>query len=289
MNDIAERPYCAFSRPNGDYLRYFKLGSDGVIEDIGGSGNDNERFWVYDGGILYLLSNNKQVTSCFSLTEFTESQSVFEGYFMEKIPLKIVSVKNRSDLFPRKTKYKSRDLIDSGFLEVGDHTYGKVNFVDRITSKLKIGDYCSIAFEVMFIGSNHRIDFVSTYPFKTINAFLGEGEIDIDDHATKGNIVVGNDVWIGYSAKILSGVTIGDGAVIAAGSVVTKDVEPYSIVAGNPGRHKKYRIEDADDRRKMQAIAWWDWSEEKVSENIDKIVNPDIKAFIEEFYVEKKS
>lgn len=286
MFDINDKPYCTFSRMNGDFKRYFKLDIDGVIKDIGTEGNDNERFWSFDGAILTLYSSSKSVTSVFYVKESDDEQCLLEGYFMDKIPLKIVCVKNRSDLFENKTKYHHRDIIDSGQLVVGPHTYGRLHLHDKFSEKIIIGDYCSIAQKVDWFLMNHRIDLISTYPFSNLKAFWTDDEVKHEDHVSKGMIIVGNDVWIGMSAKIMSGVTIGDGAVIAAGAIVTKNVEPYSIVAGNPAKHIKYRIEDADDRRKMQAIAWWNWSEEKVSENINKIVNPDIKAFIKEFYVE---
>lgn len=287
MFDINDKPFCTFSRMNGDFKRCFKLDVDGVITDIGSEGNDNERFWSFDGAILTLYSSLKNVTSVFYVKEAGEEQCLLEGYFMDKIPLKIVCVKNRSDLFENKTKYHHGDLIASGQLVVGSHTYGRLSLYDKSNEKIVIGDYCSIAKKVDWFLMNHRIDLVSTYPFNSLRVFWSDNEAEHNDHVSKGMIIVGNDVWIGMSAKIMSGVIIGDGAVIAAGAVVTKNVQPYSIVAGNPAKHIKYRIENEEDRRKMQEIAWWDWSEEKVSENVDKIMNPDIKAFIEEFYVEK--
>ncbi|MDY4332808.1 CatB-related O-acetyltransferase [Pectobacterium brasiliense] len=284
MLNVLGRPYCTFSRSNGDFKRFFKLEVDGRIKDLNNDGNDNERFWSFDSGILYLLSKNKDITSSFYLKESNELHSIFEGFFMDKIPLKIVCVKNRSDLYELKTKYQNSELIERGYLKVGDHTYGYVSFVDKSYGKLTIGDYCSIAHSVEFIAANHRIDSVSTYPFKSLRTYWYDGDIETYDHVNKGNIRVGNDVWIGRSAKIMSGVNVGDGAVIAAGAIVTKNVDSYSVVAGNPAKHIKYRIEDEEDRRKMLDIAWWNWSEEKVSENINKIMTLDIKAFISEFY-----
>lgn len=284
MSDILDKPFCIFSRMNGDFKRYFMFESNGTIKDINDDGHDNERFWSFDGAILTLYSSDKQATSVFYLKESEEERCLFEGYFMSNIPLKIICMKNRSDLFQKKTKFYHKDLISSGQLVVGPHTYGVVNLLDPIYSKLVIGDYCSIGPNVDFIIANHRVDLVSTYPFKDLNIYWSDDKIIENDHVSKGDITIGNDVWIGNAAKIMSGVNIGDGAVIATGAIVTKNVESYSIVAGNPAKHIKYRIEDEDDRRKMQEIAWWNWSEEKVSENINKIMTPDIKAFIGEFY-----
>lgn len=135
------------------------------------------------------------------------------------------------------------------YISVGNATYGTLNV--HITSdkaKLKIGSYCSIADEVMFLlSSDHPLDRLSTYPFESmlLSKEYNEGQ-------TKGDIVVGDDVWIGYRSTILSGVTIGQGAVIAAGSVVTKDVPPYTIVGGNPAKIIKYRFDEKTIKNMMK-------------------------------------
>ena len=124
---------------------------------------------------------------------------------------------------------------------VGKNTYGKISVSDEspATYKLIIGSYCSIAQDVLFLLSNeHSINTISTYPFKKL--VFGYG----NEARGKGNIIVKDDVWIGARAVICSGVTIGQGAIVGACSVVTKDVEPYSIVAGNPARVIKYRFDE---------------------------------------------
>jgi len=134
----------------------------------------------------------------------------------------------------------STDKIESlKHLEIGKKSYGTINFVDAHTSgyMLKIGSYCSIAPRVYFLlGAEHNESLISTYPFKVM--LYGTKK----EGLSKGDIVVGNDVWIGISAIICGGIEIGQGAIIAAGSVVTKNVEPYSIVGGNPAKHIKYRF-----------------------------------------------
>lgn len=127
-------------------------------------------------------------------------------------------------------------------------------------SNLIIGKYCSIALEVkFFLGGNHRMDRVSTWIHPSV---------EDDNLRSSGNITIGNDVWIGYNATIMSGVTIGDGAVIAANSTVVKDVPPYSITGGNPAKHIKHRFskEDIDFLLKEK---WWNWSPEKIQKNKD--------------------
>ena len=124
---------------------------------------------------------------------------------------------------------------------------------------------------LFFNSANHTLSSLSTYPFPI---FFEEGDLDIKDITkawdNKGNIVVGNDVWIGYEAVILAGVTIGDGAIIGARAVVTKDVPPYTIVGGVPAKpiRKRFNEETIDTLLKLK---WWDWSKERISKNIAAI------------------
>ena len=150
-------------------------------------------------------------------------------------------------IFKVKWKKKNRhnsvgvsNVFDINLVEVGKATYGKIKVVMHDTShKLIIGSYCSIAGETVFLLSGeHNTKTFSSFPFKV--KLLGEKY----EGSSKGDIIIGDDVWIGYRTIILSGVNIGQGAVVAAGSVVTKDVPPYSIVAGNPAKVVKLRFND---------------------------------------------
>lgn len=131
------------------------------------------------------------------------------------------------------------NVFDPGTVVVGKYTYGPLKVLSNMKSvTLKIGDFCSIADQVCFIlGSDHDTSHLSTFPFTKVVP-----DISRNDAISKGNIVIGDDVWIGYGATILSGVQVGQGAVIAAQSVVTKDVPAYAIVAGNPAKVIKYRF-----------------------------------------------
>jgi acetyltransferase-like isoleucine patch superfamily enzyme len=158
-------------------------------------------------------------------------------------------------------------------LVVKDNTYGKFTIVGSI-SKVVIGDYCSIAEGVtIFIGHEHRTDWVTTYPLN------GDGNEHL---ASKGDVVIGNDVWIGRNATILSGVTVGDGAVIGACALVTKDVPPYAIVGGVPAKVLKYRF-TPEQIAALQRIQWWEWPTEKINQAAPLLLSADIRKFIDAY------
>jgi acetyltransferase-like isoleucine patch superfamily enzyme len=128
-------------------------------------------------------------------------------------------------------------------------------------SSLSIGAYTSIADDVhIFLGGHHRTDWISCYPFPV---FVDEAKGISDYGGTRGSVMVGNDVWLASGCTVLSGVVIGDGAVVAARAVVSRDVEPYSIVAGNPARVVGWRF-DEKTRDLFNAVAWWRWPEDEV-------------------------
>jgi acetyltransferase-like isoleucine patch superfamily enzyme len=137
-----------------------------------------------------------------------------------------------------------------------------------------IGKYCSIAADVQFIFGDHALNRVSTFPFRHLLARNSTN----DDAVYRGPIVVGNDVWIGHRSLILANVRIGDGAVVAAGSVVTKDVEPYTMVGGVPARMIKRRFSESQIAELLR-IRWWDWPEERIVNNIE-LFYKDIDEFI---------
>lgn len=131
-------------------------------------------------------------------------------------------------------------VFDTNLVTVGNYSYGTLNvYAVNKNSRLKIGSCCSIAPEVIFLlSTDHKVNSMSTFPF---NAICSGGKIEA---ISKGDIIIEDDVWIGYGAKIMSGVTVGQGAVIAAGTVVTKNVPPYAIVGGVPGKIIKYRFSE---------------------------------------------
>ena len=160
----------------------------------------------------------------------------------------------------------TNDLIKTGVIgkshiSIGRFTYGEQNISISQWNEgaaLRIGAFCSLAKNVnIFLGGNHRTDWITTFPFGHIyQDELGGSEI-LGHPSTKGDVIIGNDVWIGFGATIMSGIRIGDGAVIAANACVTKDVAPYHIVAGNPAKHVKQRFDD-EIVDLLLRLKWWD-------------------------------
>lgn len=174
-----------------------------------------------------------------------------------------------------------KNIIKAPNIHVGDYTY----FDDRSGEpekfeennvlynyhysnyKLVIGKFCAIAFKTKFLmPSDHKLEAISTYPFPIFQSGW-ETAFSIDDFPIKGDIVVGNDVWMGYNSLIKNGVKIGDGAIIAANAVVVKDVPPYAVVAGNPAKVVKMRFDNTTIERLLN-ISWWNWGIEKINANL---------------------
>ena len=178
-----------------------------------------------------------------------------------------------------------KNYINNPNIEVGDYTYYddfedvsnfeknvKYHF-DFIGDKLIIGKFCMIASSATFImnGGNHLTEATSAYPFASFGG-AWQHAMDGKTYPTKGNTVIGNDVWIGHDATIMPGVTIGDGAIIATKAVVTKNVEPYTIVGGSPAKPIKKRFTD-NTISKLLELKWWHWDIEKITKNVDKLTS----------------
>lgn len=195
-----------------------------------------------------------------------------------------------------------KHFITLDFIEVGDYTYydcsvderdspedfEKINVLYHPTGgvKLKIGKFCSLANKCKFMmpGAQHTLNSLTTYPlfWNLLSKPEVKGYFDIIPdkkyyHKEYGDTIIGNDVWIGYDALIMPGVKIGDGAVIGARSVVTKDVEPYTIVGGNPAKIIRKRFDDTAIE-KLLKIQWWNWEIEKIMANYKAIMACDLNS-----------
>ena len=180
-----------------------------------------------------------------------------------------------------------KNIIKNPQIIVGDFSYyddpddiynfekNVLYLFDFIGDKLIIGKFCQIASFVRFImnGANHSTSGISTYPFKIFGAPWSEAELA---GVNKGDTIIGNDVWIGNSVMIMPGIKIGDGSIIAAGSLVTKDVEPYSIIGGNPAKLIRKRFKDQEIALLLE-LAWWNWPIEKITENLEAITKGDFE------------
>ena len=184
-----------------------------------------------------------------------------------------------------------KNIIKNPNIIVGDYTYYddfedvhnfeknvKYHF-DFVGDKLIIGKFCMIASGVTFImnGANHLTDAISTYPFAIFQNGW-EGAMEGKTYPIKGDTIVGNDVWIGYNVTIMAGVKIGDGAIIATNSTVTKDVAPYSIVGGNPAKEIKKRFSE-EKIGQLLAMQWWDWDIEKITANLSNLTGTSFDNF----------
>lgn len=148
-----------------------------------------------------------------------------------------------------------------------------------MNDKLIIGKFCAIARDVKFImnGANHKMDAFTTYPFSIFGNGWEKVMPKAEELPFKGDTVIGNDVWIGYDSLIMPGIHIGNGAIIASRSVVASNVEPYTIVGGNPARVIRKRFTD-DVINMLQNIQWWNWTVEKITENLGALTSSDESA-----------
>jgi len=176
-----------------------------------------------------------------------------------------------------------KNVVKNPNILVGDYTYYDdfetvENFEKNVKylfpfvgDKLIIGKFCMIASDVLFImnGANHLSDAISTYPFAIFGDDWSEA-MEGKSYPTNGDTIIGNDVWIGFGATIMPGVKIGDGVIIATKSVVTKDVEPYAIVGGNPAKEIRKRFSE-EEIEKLLDMQWWDWPIEKITENVQNL------------------
>ncbi|MCP3940099.1 MAG: CatB-related O-acetyltransferase [Desulfobacteraceae bacterium] len=188
-----------------------------------------------------------------------------------------------------------KNTVKNPNIEIGDYTYFDDPFdskdfernvlyhYDFVGDKLKIGKFCAISTGVKFImnGANHKMDSFSTFPFAIFGADWGEKLKNQEIGApSKGDTIIGNDVWLGYDSVIMPGVNIGDGAIIASKSVVVSDVPPFSVYGGNPAKLIKKRF-DQETIDLLEKINWWNWPYELLTEHLLSVYNNDLSRMKE--------
>lgn len=197
---------------------------------------------------------------------------------------------DKTQLYPNlniKTVCYISNLPKRPNVEIGDYTYysdnhnNPENFYDHIRhhydflgDKLIIGKFCAIAEGITFImnGANHRMDGITTYPFNIFGSGWEKVTPTLDQLPYKGDTIIGNDVWIGQNVTIMPGVKVGDGAIIASNSTVSKNVDPYTIVGGNPAKLIKKRFSE-ETIQKLLHLQWWNWDEGKIFENLELLTS----------------
>lgn len=193
-----------------------------------------------------------------------------------------------------------KNIVQSPNIQVGDYSYiddpkGNADFESNVLyhfpfigDKLIIGKFCALADKVTFImnGANHPLDGFSTFPFYIFGNGWEASAPMPDQLPYKGDTRIGNDVWIGYDATVMPGVKVGDGAIVASKSVVTKDVPAYAIVAGNPAQIVKYRYGEKTVEELLE-VAWWDWPAETITRALSIITSGDLDA-LKRFYKNDK-
>ncbi len=186
-----------------------------------------------------------------------------------------------------------QNTVSNSNIIIGDYTYyddpedsedferNVLYHFPFVGDQLIIGKFCALARGVKFImnGANHKLDGFSTYPFEIFGNGWEKVAPQPEELPYKGNTIIGNDVWIGYETVIMPGLQVGDGAIIAAKSVVVSDIPPYTIFGGNPAKYIRQRFDDKVIRSLLE-IAWWNWEIEKITRNLDKILSADIEALI---------
>ena len=187
-----------------------------------------------------------------------------------------------------------KNTVKNPNIIIGDYTYyddpeDSENFERNVLyhfpfigDKLIIGKFCALARGVKFImnGANHKLSGISTYPFQIFGNGWEKVMPSADELPYKGDTEVGNDVWIGYESLVMPGVKIGNGAIVSSRAVVVADVPAYTIVGGNPAKVIKRRYEPEVVER-LEAIAWWDWHIEKITQNLEVIVSGDVEALLQ--------
>ncbi len=186
----------------------------------------------------------------------------------------------KSKVFYDLTRHHLAWQIEEYGWQIGEHTYGHPQVIEAELAGLSIGRFCSIGPRVTIVLGNHRTDLVTTYPFRTLSHLWPLAVDGEEDHDSRGDVRIGNDVWLGANSTVLSGSEIGHGAVIGAHAVVRGAIPPYSVAVGNPAKVARTRFDEQTVTRLLR-VAWWDWPDDKIASLVSSLLHPDINAFLD--------
>jgi chloramphenicol O-acetyltransferase type B len=201
---------------------------------------------------------------------------------LKKIWYKLTGAKTKELRLQSYTRQQIKFKKHYPNFEIGFASYGLPKVHDyHEGTVVKIGAYCSIASNVqIFLGGQHRSNWVSNYPFPFFFEMQAEYREQYIRGGSRGDVIIGSDVWLCANCSILSGVTIGHGAVVASGAVISRDVPPYAVMAGNPAKLIKWRFDEAT-RASLLEAKWWGWPEDEIRQILDKICSDNPDDFLE--------
>lgn len=276
--DLIMQRYWIFSLNDHEVAQYFRFKENGEIR---GYRHPNESYWSIEDDNVYIYDKQKNKKTILTSFHQTDDLCLLEGFVIDHPDIKF-SFRSPNAFYKPQKFAPTKEHYP--YLNIGDHTYGVPDIIDPNNDNIQIGKFCSIAIGSSIICGNHNMKFISSYPFKSIWNQQWRALDNINDHVSKGKTIIGNDVWIGKSSFIIDGVTIGDGAIIAAGTVVTKDVPPYAVVAGNPGKIVKFRFNPIQIEQLLK-IQWWNWDEDKIDDALLLMMSEDIDKFINTYII----
>lgn len=270
----------------------------GVLRFLPGGGlsshHDHDRIgWRHEGGCLVILAPGGAVTVALDRVRMVGDVLQLEGDCRSEWSAGRIlvlrefvrdgthhaAVPINAEATPGHLRSNLRELIDRFGWAIGEHSYGHPIIFESTLARLTVGRFVSIAGNVCLALGNHRTDTATTYPFSALRHIWPLAP-DGASHTTRGDITIGNDVWIGAFAFVTAGVTIGDGAVVGGNAVVTRSVPPYAVVAGNPARIVRFRF-DARIIVRMLDLRWWDWDDRIIAVMLPRIMQPDVGAFLD--------
>jgi acetyltransferase-like isoleucine patch superfamily enzyme len=280
VEDVVQRQWSFYHITAPNAARPMTLERDGRITP---AHHPNEHSWRLDDGALVLVAADGRDSAILRLMSGRDSIMELQGDHLLDPEARIRFVLRQLDWASRPrplglTRHFFEQQISGSGWTIGDHTYGLPEVVEQNCARLHVGKFVSIAAYVLIALGNHRVDTATTYPFVSVDC-VWPSIPDEPDHSSRGDVTIGNDVWIGLRSFISSGVTVGDGAVIGAHAVVTRDVPPYAIVGGNPARVIRYRFTE-QQIASLLAIRWWDWPDATIDRYLPLMMKNDIESFI---------